>query len=189
MPTPKTTSKDIYQIKVTLLGSKPPIWRRVQVPADVSLLTLHNIVQNAMGWENGHLHQFIIGGTYYGDEMLLDEGDVEDEAKFKLNKVVKRPKEKFIYEYDFGDGWEHQLEVEKILPAEPDVRYPRCVAGKRACPPEDCGGVWGYASLLEAIGDPDHPEHEDMSEWVGDDFDPEKFDLDGVNKILRGYSK
>lgn len=179
-------SKQVYRIKITLQGSKPPIWRRVEVPADIRLSALHEVLQDVMGWEGEHLHQFMIGRECYGGEMLADQGDVEDEDEVKLNTLIKKEKEKFLYEYDFGDSWEHRLEVERILPADPDVHYPRCVAGKRACPPEDCGGVWGYAELLEAIRDPAHPEHEDMLEWVGGEFDPEEFNLEAVNELLRG---
>lgn len=186
MATSKSRANQIYQIKITLQGSKPPIWRRVQVPADIRLSALHDVIQIVMGWGDEHLHQFLIGREYYGDERLADQGDVEDESKVKLNALVKKEKERFLYEYDFGDSWEHRLDVEKILPAEPDVHYPRCVEGKRACPPEDCGGVWGYADLLEAIRDPAHPEYENMSEWVEDDFDPEAFDPDEVNALLKG---
>ena len=105
-----------------------------------------------------------------------------------LQQVVSRVKDKLIYEYDFGDSWEHELLVEKILPLEEGKRYPVCLTGKRACPPEDCGGIWGYASLLEAIRDPEHPEHEEMVDWVGGEFDPEAFDLDEVNRELQNLT-
>ena len=108
----------------------------------------------------------------------------EDTRKVTLATLVRGEKAKFLYEYDFGDSWDHELLVEKVLPAEAEKRYPVCLTGKRACPPEDCGGIWGYASLLEAIRDPEHPEHDEMVEWVGDEFDPEAFDLDEVNREL-----
>ncbi|MBI1881343.1 MAG: plasmid pRiA4b ORF-3 family protein [Chloroflexi bacterium] len=188
MATKQSTPADIYQIKVTLRDSKPPIWRRIQVPSDINLGKLHRILQVVMGWTDSHLHQFIVGGTYYGepDPDYQDMGmEMRDEKRVKLNQFVRGEKSRLRYEYDFGDSWEHELLVEKILPPEPGVRYPLCLTGKRACPPEDVGGVWGYPDFLEAIKDPKHPEHEDMLEWVGGEFDPEAFDLDEVNEALR----
>jgi len=140
-----------------------------------------------MGWSDSHLHQFIVGRTYYGvpsrDDFL--DKDLKDEKKMKLDQVVSRPKQKVIYEYDFGDGWEHEVLLEKISSPEAGVRYPRCIAGARACPPEDCGGVGGYADFLAAIRDPNHKEHDEYLEWIGGEFDPEKFELDEVDAELR----
>jgi hypothetical protein len=186
----KMSSRDkkdllIYQLKVTLKDSKPPIWRRIQIASNISLAKLHRILQTAMGWTDSHLHQFMVGETYYGTPAPEFDFEVEDEGKIKLSQAAPGVKKKIVYEYDFGDGWEHEILVEKILQSEPGVRYPVCLAGKRACPPEDCGGVWGYESLLEALRDPEHPEHSDMLEWVGGDFDPEAFDLDSINQDLQ----
>jgi len=178
---------DIYQIKVTLRYSKPPIWRRIQVRGDTRLDQLHMILQAVMGWWNAHLHQFVVGNIYYGEPHPDYGFEMRDESRVKLAQVVPHEKAKFVYEYDFGDSWEHELLVEKILPAEKGVRYPRCIKGKRACPPEDVGGVWGYDDFLEAIKDPKHPEHEDMLEWIGDEFDPEEFDLAALNEALSGF--
>lgn len=185
MATSKPVTTDIYQLKVTLRGSKPPIWRRIQVPADINLGKLHRILQVVMGWTDSHLHQFIVGHSYYGEPDPEMGPEIRDEKRIKLSQIVTGEKFKFTYEYDFGDSWEHEVLVEKILPPEPGGRYPICLKGARACPPEDVGGVWGYDSFLEAIGNPNHPEHEDMLEWVGDEFDPEAFDLDEVNETLR----
>lgn len=179
------TSSVIYQIKVTLRGSKPPIWRRFQVAGDTRLSKLHDILQVVMGWEDYHLYQFTIGGTYFGRPDPDFGLDMESDRKVRLSQVVTGEKAKFTYEYDFGDSWEHQILIEKILPPEPGVRYPICLTGKRACPPEDCGGIWGYADFLEAIQNPKHPEHEDMLEWIGGEFDPEAFDLEEVNRALK----
>ena len=179
------TSSDIYQIKVTLEESKPPIWRRFQVSGDTRLSELHEILQVVMGWANYHLYQFVIGGTYFGQPDPDFGFEMKSDRKVKLSQVIPGEKAKFAYEYDFGDSWGHQLLVEKILPPEPGVPYPVCLKGKRACPPEDCGGIWGYAEFLEAIQDPNHPEHDDMLEWVGGSFDPEAFNLDEVNRALR----
>ena len=184
-PGPQTR---VVQFKVTLRGARPPIWRRVQVPATFSLEGFHYVIQAAMGWENCHLHQFLVGGVYYsalspGGLAIEWNDEMEDERAVTLGDLVRREGQKFLYEYDFGDGWRHDVLVEKLLDAEEGVRYPVCTGGKRACPPEDCGGVWGYESLLEALADPDDPDHEDMAEWAGE-IDPEAFDLDAVNQRL-----
>lgn len=179
----------IYQIKVTLKDSKPPIWRRLLVRSDVTLEKLHYIIQESMDWGNAHLHQFIVGGAYFG-EPHPDYGewvDMQDERLFRLDQIAPGPQAKFIYEYDFGDSWEHVVLVEKALPPEPGRVYPVCIKGRRACPLEDVGGVWGYAHFLKVIGNPEHPEHQDYLEWVGEeDFDPEYFDLDEINAALEG---
>lgn len=183
-----TSAPQIYQLKITLLGSKPPIWRRVQASSDMTLERLHWVLQSAMGWTNSHMHQFRVGKIYYGATYPDDfDGmpETRDERKARLCDLVSRPKTKFVYEYDFGDGWEHEIMLEKILTPEPGIKYPVCTEGKRACPPEDCGGIWGYVELLDTIKDPNHPEHEEMLEWLGDDFDPEAFDVEAVNKNLR----
>jgi hypothetical protein len=181
----QSTTPVVYQIKVTLKGSKPPIWRRLQVTTDTPLARLHRILQRVMGWEGSHLYQFVIGGITYGEPAMLGELDAKDARTVTLEILVPREKSKFLYEYDFGDSWDHELLVEKRLPFEAGKRYPVCLTGRRACPPEDCGGIWGYASFLEAIRDPEHPEHEEMLEWVGGEFDPEAFDLDEVNMELQ----
>lgn len=176
----------IYQIKVTLAGIEPQIWRRFQVPSSISLNKLHEILQVVMGWDNCHLYQFIIDEEYYGrPEPGGFDDDVQNAKKVKLGEVYQGSKTSFVYEYDFGDSWEHEILIEKELPAEAGVRYPKCLEGVRSCPPEDCGGVWGYADLLETISDPDNEEYEEMVEWVGEDFDPEYFDLDDINQELK----
>ncbi|NMF85724.1 plasmid pRiA4b ORF-3 family protein [Nodosilinea sp. P-1105] len=181
----KKAASAIYQLKISLRGARPPIWRRVQVPSDITLGDLHQVIQLAMGWYNCHLHEFEVQGQSYGQPMPEYDWDVRDERKTKLNKVVSGEKFKFSYVYDMGDSWEHQILVEKILEPDSDTRYPVCIKGKRACPPEDCGGIWGYGNFLEAIGDPNHPDHGDMVEWIGDEFDPEWFDLEAINRSLQ----
>jgi hypothetical protein len=183
--TPWSTTPVVYQIKVTLKGSRPPIWRRMQVISDTTLAQLHPLLQCVMGWEDAHLYQFVVSGIRYGDPRLLGELDAEDARTVPLATLGLREKVKFFYEYDFGDSWEHELLVEKILPRDEGKRYPVCLTGKGACPPEDCGGIWGYASFLEAIRDPEHPEHDEMLEWVGGEFDPDILDLDDVNRELQ----
>ena len=188
MPSEKTTSSQVYQLKVTLKDSKPPIWRRIQVPGGISLYKLHQILQVVMGWTNSHLYQFTVSGVsttvYYGEPDPDYGADIKSAKRMKLNQVAPMEKDRFTYEYDFGDNWSHQILVEKILPAI-GLRYPLCLAGKRACPPEDCGGIWGYAELLKTIKDPADEEYESTMQWLGGSFDPEKFDLEVVNRLLR----
>jgi len=181
----KSGEKRVYQLKVTLRDIRPPIWRRIQVTSETDLDDLHRILQTVMGWYGGHLHEFDVFGDHYGDP-LLSEGDVLDEASVTLGQLITREKEKLHYLYDFGDSWEHEMLVEKILTLEKGKQYPVCLAGKRACPPEDCGGPAGYENLLEALKDPSHPEHEDMFDWLPRDFDSEKFDVESVNRRLAG---
>ncbi|MEW6716680.1 MAG: plasmid pRiA4b ORF-3 family protein [Chloroflexota bacterium] len=181
----------IYQIKVTLDDSRPPIWRRILVPGNTTLLKLHDILQIVMGWEDYHLHMYTIEGLIYGDPADDKYGDLGtiNEANHKLSQVIHREGQRFSYEYDFGDSWDHTLVVEKILPPQEDVRYPLCLRGKRACPPEDVGGVWGYENFLEAISDPNHDMHEEYLNWIGGDFDPETFDPEEVNTQLRSMGR
>jgi Plasmid pRiA4b ORF-3-like protein len=185
MSTPKT----VYQLKITLDNIRPPIWRRILAPEDVTLADLHEIIQRAMGWENYHLHMFTIAGQVYGDPEDDETGDIGtvNEKRYRLNQLGLREKAKFSYEYDFGDGWEHTILLEKILPADASIRYPVCLTGKRACPLEDVGGAWGYEEFLEILADPKHEEHDHYVEWSGGDFDSEVFDLDEVNQSLQHF--
>ncbi len=134
------------------------------------------------------MHQFVIGKRpnfrFIGSPNRADD-EVENEDEVAIEQALPKAKSKMVYEYDFGDGWEHEVVVEKIVGAEEKVSYPRCVAGENACPPDDVGGVWGYAEFLEAINDPDHDRHDEFTDWIGGDFDPQEFDLDVVNKRLR----
>ena len=182
----------IYQLKVTIKDIRPPIWRRLQVRGDITLAHLHDVLQTAFGWTDSHLHQFIIRGAYYGVPHPEDElwgTPMVDEGRARLKDVLGGGVKSFIYEYDFGDDWLHAIAVEKVLASEEGVVYPRCVTGRRACPPEDCGGPWGYAELLETVRDPEHPDHEELREWLGEEFDPEAFDIDAVNAGLRPKSR
>ena len=179
----------IYQVKAVLKNVRPPIWRRIQVPGDMPLHKLHSVIQTVMGWEDYHLHQFTIAGVEYG--VPDPEGDVpwgeplRSDRSVKLRQVLGGEGSKFSYLYDFGDGWNHELLIEKILPPQEGVRYPVCIAGKRACPPEDCGGAWGYEEFLEAIQDPSHKRHEELLDWIGGSFDPEEFESERINRKLR----
>lgn len=182
----------VYQFKIVLLGIKPPIWRRIQVPETYTFWDLHNAIQDAMGWEDDHPHEFEILspltrsrvriGTpdefsdFLGIEILLED-------KEKISDWFSMENKRAIYTYDFGDNWRHKITLEKILPRDKNVRYPVCLAGKRACPPEECGGVWGYMELLEALREPKTERHKELLEWIGDKFDPEYFDPKKVTFI------
>ena len=172
----------VYQLKVTLVGSRPPIWRRILVPSNITLAKLHDVLQAIMAWTNSHMHEFVKDRRSFGDSSM--DVEVEDERKWRLDQLLTKPNDKMVYVYDFGDDWQHQVLLEKILEPEPGVRYPVLVAGKRAAPPEDVGGIFGYAEFLDALADPSHPMHEDYKDWVGDGFDPEAFDLKEVNDLL-----
>jgi Plasmid pRiA4b ORF-3-like protein len=177
-----STGKSIISLKVTLRGTKPPIWRRLLMPGTMTLADLHQAIQAAMGWEDGHLHAFDIDGRQYGDRRTLD--DVADENRLALNALLKSGVARFGYTYDFGDDWEHTVAIEKTLPAVDGRSYPACVAGKRNCPPEDCGGPWGYHDLLAVLADPAHPEHAERIEWIGEAFDPEEFAIEIADAAL-----
>ncbi|HEY3352142.1 MAG TPA: plasmid pRiA4b ORF-3 family protein [Polyangia bacterium] len=167
----------VYQLKVTLRRIRPAIWRRVQVPGSTPFSTLHDVIQMVMGWEDDHQHAFTLpAATRRARAASIDE-------RLPL-EAVAGPRTRLLYEYDFGDGWEHDVLVEKVVAAEPGVRYPVCLGGARACPPEDCGGAYGYARLLEVRADKDHQDHEEAREWVGAGFDPEAFDHDAVSTAL-----
>jgi hypothetical protein len=174
----------VYQFKVTLKGSKPAIWRRIQVKSDTTLYRFHKILQVVLDWWDYHLHEFVIHGEHYGTPSPEFGDKVKSDRKVKLSQVISSAKDKFVYEYDFGDGWEHTILLEKILPLDEQATYPVCLDGKLACPPEDCGGMWGYYDFLKAIHDPKHPQHKEMLDWIGGGFDPEEFDLDAINKRL-----
>lgn len=181
----------IYHLKVTLLGTKPAVWRCLQVPGNANLGWLHAVLQVTMGWTNSHLHHFMTSEARYSDprnneDMGFGEEPDRDESKATLAQVVPLQGTQFAYEYDFGDSWEHQVIVEKILPSDPaSAGKALCLSGARACPPEDCGGVWGYGDLLKIIKDPKHEDHGSIMEWLGGKFDPKAFDLGSVNLHLQ----
>jgi hypothetical protein len=176
----KKSVQNIYQIKITLNDSKPPIWRRLLISSSIRLSELHTVIQIAMGWDNSHLHHFIAHGEFYGNP----EYDAADESKVKLDELLQKTKSHILYEYDFGDSWQHKIELEKILPYDVKIQLPSCIKGKRACPPEDCGGIWGYEEFLEVMADPNHPEYAERLEWMGEDFDPEYFQIDEINALF-----
>lgn len=181
----------IYQLKIVLLGSEPSVWRRIQVPGDARLDWLHAVLQVAIGWTNSHLHQLKVGADRYSDtrhNFAEFEGDPEilEARKFTLRQIAPREQDGIGYEYDFGDSWEHEITVEKILPPDAAAATTAlCLDGARACPPEDCGGVGGYDNLLKILKNRKHPEHKRMKQWVGHAFDAEAFDVAKANLWLR----
>lgn len=181
---------EIYELEITLLEIKPRIWRRLAVPNNCSLMVLHGVIQRAMGWKDCHLHKFNIGDWTYAsrdsDSDDLDDREIRDEQRTCLCDVFGGEGFRFRYRYDMGDNWQHEIEVVNVGLPEQDAHYPSCLAGERACPPEDVGGIWGYADMLEAIADPRHEEHKQYAEWLGESFDSEAFDLNEVNRMLRG---
>jgi len=180
-PKPSTATGPI-SLKITLRHVKPPIWRRILVPRSMTLGDLHVAIQVAMGWENGHLHAFDVGGQQYGEPGSLDH--VANENRLTLGALVKLGINRFRYTYDFGDDWEHEILIEKAPPANSAKAFPACVAGKRNCPPEDCGGPWGYMDLLDVLANPNHPNYNEQREWIGGDLDPEAFSVDAADAAL-----
>lgn len=192
-----TETSNVYQFKVTLKGIKPPIWRRIQVPGNYNFHQFHVAIQHAMGWMsaecNYHLHDFkmVNPRTSRNETIGIPDNSFEvgsffhlpvvEEKGAKIAQYFSLSNKKANYEYDFGDGWEHNILLERILPAEAGKKYPQCLAGKRACPPEDCGGRHGYQELLEIIANPNHAEYRERMKWLamignaGEDFDPEEF--------------
>jgi hypothetical protein len=177
-----------YQLKITLDDCHPAVWRRLRVP-DCTLEELHELVQTAMGWHNGHLHEFSAGKERFAMDGMDEFGDLDDDAReesaVRLSELVDAGHKKLNYWYDFGDDWRHTIKIEKTLEAMADGDLAVCVAGAGACPPEDIGGVWGYAEFLEALADPTHERHEELAGWYGGEFDPTAFDVGAVNELLR----
>jgi hypothetical protein len=175
----------VYQLRVELLHLKPAIWRQILVPGSIKLPKLQLALLWTMGWDGGHLHEFVFGNSNYGvpDPDFPSDLPVMNEVGVQLSKALGALKS-FTYVYDYGDDWQHRVKIEKVLPPDPDLRSPLCLAGRNACPPEDVGGEPGYLDFLEAINDPSHDEHQQMLEWCGGSFDPDAFDLDAVNQQL-----
>lgn len=181
----KTHEKALLTLKVTLLGTAPPIWRRFEVMDFITLEDLHYVLQLVMGWEDAHLHQYFSGKVRYGIPSRDDPyNSVRDEGTVLLSDVFKRKGSKLRYEYGFGDGWLHEIVVESISPSTPAHKHPICLAGMRQCPPEDVGGVWGYAELLESVSNPRHPRRREFEEWLDGPYNPDHFEVEEINRIL-----
>lgn len=189
----ESTADKVFQFKITLAGIEPPIWRQFQA-ADCSLAELHDHIQEVMGWDNAHLYHFEIGDNRYADSGLLDEAfdpyEDEDSTLVNLRDLLEKRRKgfHFSYVYDFGDNWWHDVVYEGMHPVEAKKSYPTCLAGARACPPEDCGGPPGYFNLLEVLANARHPDRSHILDWTGN-YDPEKFTVDAVNKRLRRAAK
>jgi hypothetical protein len=185
----KKNMEKTYQIHIALQGSKPRIWRRMLVPSDLLLPDFHKIIQTVMGWENAHLHQFIKDRKFYmefrEEDDFRDDSTSMDYKDVKISDLLVSEKDKMNYEYDFGDGWIHELVLEKILPLNPKDNLPLCLDGKMNCPPEDCGGIPGFYSLLKILKNPKHKEYDFYLEWVGGEYDEEFFDKEEVNFFLK----
>jgi hypothetical protein len=181
------TRVEVYVVKVTLLGTSPPVWRRILFPRDITLRNLHRTLQTVMGWTDSHLHQFVFQGQSLSDPRSRVGRKVADENRTKLGELIGTVGAKLLYEYDFGDGWQHELLLEEVLLGDESFRQ-ICVAGKRCCPPEDCGGPQGYAEILQALQDANDPSHEEVCAWLGD-FVPDSFSADETNRRLRGHRK
>ena len=179
----------VYRFKITLQDADPAIWRRIETK-DVTLEQLHELIQTAMGWTNSHMHQFEIADTRYTDpRFMMDELDdfgAIDYSGMRVSDLVSEhgTKLQMGYEYDFGDGWEHEVLLEQVTESEPGIRYPRCIDGERACPPEDVGGVYGFADYVQAITNPNHSEHDELLEWSRP-FDPTEFDAKQATRSMR----
>jgi hypothetical protein len=171
----------IVQLKISLKYIKPSIWRRVLVADNATLGELHGVIQTVVGWEDDHLHAFRTPGRGIGAMTFDNEQD--NEQTTYLSEVFVKKGSKLIYEYDFGDGWEHEVILEKLIPFDAGIRVPSCVGGARACPPEDCGGVPGYYEILAALKKPDAPEYAELLEWASE-YDPEAFNKDVVDQLL-----
>ncbi|PCJ50143.1 MAG: hypothetical protein COA73_18545 [Candidatus Hydrogenedentota bacterium] len=188
---PKPTQK-IFTLRIALCDSKPEIWRRFQIRDDMTLGKLHDVIQIVMGWDDSHLHEFEDGKQCYSkilpDEESFGESPI-NEDEIVVEQILNRKKKKLMYNYDMGDYWQHILVVEEIGEPDPKTFYPNCLEGAYAGPPEDCGGVWGYQNMLEALADPNHDEHEFVVEWIGEEYDAEEFDLKGINKVLKNFKR
>lgn len=178
----------ILQFKITLKHSNPKIWRRFLIDDSLMFNDLHLVIQNVMGWTNAHLYQFVFErNSYIGNPELLESDDVADDSITQLSVIFDKPKVKMLYEYDFGDSWEHELVLEKILEKIPDQQYPYCLAGEMNSPPEDCGGIPGFYYHLDVLKNKKHKDHKAIKEWMGPGYDPTFFDIEVVNDWLKDY--
>jgi len=181
----KNNYETVFQIKITLANSKPPIWRRIQIPVNYSFWDLHVAIQDAMGWDDNHLHEFYVKNEFDNYIMIGTPDDEIGKAAFperdeKLADYFTKENDFCNYIYDFGDDWEHKIVLEKIVQRDHTKKYPLALKGKRACPPEDCGGIFGYLEILEILQDKKHEDYDELIQWLGDEFDSEFFDLENI---------
>ena len=184
-----------YQLKITLQGAKPPIWRRVIIPADYTFEELHLVIQESMGWMDMHLYSFECGNfiiedlelneELFGGDLFAPSHEKLDASETMVGQLLIEEGDKCLYTYDFGDEWKHKIVLEKILEPDEERQLPVCLKGKRACPPEDCGGIYGYEDMLAKLAGPDDEDKAELLEWLGEEFEPEKFDIDLVNANLK----
>ncbi|ASB47853.1 plasmid pRiA4b ORF-3 family protein [Alkalitalea saponilacus] len=177
----------IYQVKITLNGIEPTVWRELRIPSDLFLHDFHKVIQTTMGWENGHLHQFMKNGRIFGfadDEPESRSDKFMDYTSIRVMDILKKDGETIRYLYDFGDYWMHEIILEAILEPDADVYYPICIDGARNCPPEDCGGPPGYQEMMKIFNHPGHPDREMLLEWLDEEWEPEEFDRELVNDLL-----
>ena len=178
----------VFEIQIILRGSKPKIWRRMLIPSDLPLSDFHEVIQTSMGWQDSHLHQFEKNNIYY--TMKIEGDDFYDNKKKKdykdlvVSDLLTKKHDRITYEYDSEDRWEHDIFLEEIVPSDSQTKYPLCIEGKMSCPPEDCGGIQGYHDILVIIKNPEHIYYENYKDWLDEDFDPEYFDLEEVNRRL-----
>ncbi len=178
----------VSDITVTLQKSNPEIVRRIRVLSDISLLELHLTIQYAMGWTDSHLFEFKRGDLIFGfryPETELDFPDLIDAFAIPIAGVLKRPGQVLTYIYDFGDYWEHKVQLNDHLSLDPEIKYPICISGTGNCPPEDCGGIHGFYAMLEILNDKNHPEYKETRLWAGKNYKPDEFDISKINKRLR----
>ncbi|MGD1823563.1 MAG: plasmid pRiA4b ORF-3 family protein [Pleomorphochaeta sp.] len=178
-----------YLLRIELLEVEPTIWREFAVPCDITLDRFHDVVQIVMGWMSSHLYQFVIKDKKYSEfeEYILDFDDVFDSKNVRLNQFMTRKNQKIIYEYDFGDGWQHEITLLNSNYNSHSAYDLVCVDGERACPPEDVGGAYGYQHFIECIENEDDDEHEDMLMWIDYDYDPDELEIDYINFELLKY--
>lgn len=182
-------TEEILQLKISLKNAKPPIWRRILIEKEFSFEDLHNVIQDVMGWGNAHLYEFSDPNIRIGEIFEHDNDDFfdnvkSDSATIAIGDYFQRLKQKITYTYDFGDSWDHQIIVEKFLKKDNNIDYPMCIKGKNNCPPEDCGGIWGFYNMLEIIQDENNPENKETIAWIGEDYDFEYFNLEETNERL-----
>ncbi|MBI4181496.1 MAG: plasmid pRiA4b ORF-3 family protein [Candidatus Aenigmarchaeota archaeon] len=174
---------NVMHFRIELDGSRPAIWRRFVVGDSITFHALHKIIQVVMGWEDSHLYEFSVQGMALQIPDPDEGGPGKDPRRVRLSDVLKRKGQQFSYLYDFGDGWEHTVVLEAVSESG-GQKVPRCVGGSMACPPEDCGGLGGYDEMLDIRKNKKHPEYQETVEWLGEGFDPERFNADAVNKRL-----